>query len=250
MRNPFSLEGKTILVTGASSGIGQKTAIESSKLGATLIVTGRNPERLQETFGQLEGTKTEHCQILADLTKEDEVKDLVSKVSNLDGILLSAGLGLTTPFSFASREKYNKIFEVNFFSSIELLRLLYKKKKINNNGSVVFISSIGGNSCFTNGGAIYGASKAAISSTVKYCALEFAGKKIRVNAVAPGMVNTSLIHRGTISEEQLQKDSEKYPLKRYGNPEDVSFGVIYLFSDVSSWVTGTTIVIDGGASLV
>ena len=140
--NPFSLRGKTILVTGASSGIGQATAVECSKLGARLAVCARNPERLQETFTQLEGEG--HSQIIAELTSPEDVANLVDQSPELDGLVLCAGKGLTLPFAFCSREKYDDIFNINFFSTVETLRLLVKKKKLAKGASVVIVASIGG----------------------------------------------------------------------------------------------------------
>lgn len=245
--NPFSLEGKTILVTGASSGIGQKTAIECSKLGASVVLTARNQERLNETFSQMEGTS--HSMLLAELTDAEQVTAMVNNLPVLDGVVLCAGKGMTLPFPFCTREKYNEIFDVNYFAPVELLRLLVKKKKLSKDSSVVFVSSIGGNGSYSLGNGIYGASKAAINSTMKFCARELAGKKIRVNSVNPGMVNTKLIQGGAISEEQHKLDMEKYPLKRYGETEDIAYGIIYLLSDASSWVTGHSLVIDGGVTI-
>ena len=167
----------------------------------------------------------------------------------MQGLVLSAGKGTTSPFPFSTRDKYDEIFNVNFFAPVELLRLLVKKKKLEKGSSVVFVSSIGGVKSFQLGNGIYGASKAALSSTMKFCAKELATKKIRVNSVNPGMVNTKLIQGGTILEEQHKLDMEKYPLKRYGEPEDIAYGIIYLLSDASSWVTGHSLVIDGGYTI-
>lgn len=242
--NPFSLEGKTILVTGASSGIGRATAIECSKMGAKLIICGRNRERLEETISNLYGN--EHQIFEGDLLQNDVLDNLISVVPQLDGVVLSAGKGLTLPFQFASREKFDDIFNINFFSPLELLRLLVKKKKFNSNSSVVFIVSIGGVRRFAVGNSIYGASKAALHSMINFTANELAVKKIRVNGICPGMVETPLIRRGTLTEEQLKEDMDKYPLKRYGKPEDIAYGAIYLLSEASSWMTGQSIVIDGG----
>ncbi len=242
--NPFSLEGKTILVTGASSGIGQATAIECSKMGAKVVMTGRNAERLQETFSQLEGEG--HSWMTADLTKEDEIVSLVDKIDKINGLVLCAGKGLSLPIMFSTREKFDEIFNVNFFSPIELLRLLAKKKKLATESSVVFILSIGGTGRWTPGNAIYGSSKAALKSMVQFNAIELAPKQIRVNGICPGMVETPLIHHGTLTQEQLDEDKKHYPLKRYGQPTDIANGVIYLLSNASSWVTGQSIVIDGG----
>ena len=242
--NPFSLEGKTLLVTGASSGIGKETAISCSKMGASLIITARNPERLQETYDSLVGDN--HKQVLADLTRQDDLEDLVKEIGKIDGVVLSAGKGLSLPVLCSTRDKFNEIFDVNFFSPVELLRLLAKKKCLLPNSSVVFIVSIGGTGRWSPGNAIYGSSKAALQSMVHFFAIEFASKKIRVNAICPGMVETPLIHHGTLTQEQLNEDKEKYPLKRYGQPLDIANGAIYLLSDAASWVTGQSIVIDGG----
>lgn len=244
--NPFSLEGKTILVTGASSGIGKATAIECSRMGAKMIVCGRNKERLDQTLSILEGDG--HSLFEGDLLDQDTIERLVKEVSLLDGVVLSAGRGLTLPFQFCSRDKFDDIFNINFFSPVELLRLLTKKKKLNQNCSVVIIVSIGGTHVHSVGNSIYGASKSALQTMVNFTAMELAPKKIRVNGICPGMVNTPLIRRGTLTEEQLQADMDKYPLKRYGAPQDIAYGAMYLLSDASSWVTGTSLIIDGGVT--
>lgn len=245
--NPFSLEGKTILVTGASSGIGQATAIECSKLGAKLVITGRNAERLQKTMNHLEGEG--HWQVIAELTSADDIKRLIDELPELNGVVLCAGKGLTLPIPFCTPDKYADMFAVNFFSPVELLRMLLKKKKILRAASIVFVSSIGGNTGFSVGNAVYGAAKAAISSTMKFCAKEFAPKLIRVNSVNPGMTNTNFINRGTLTQEQFEQDAQTYPLKRYGEPIDIANGIVYLLSDASSWVTGHELVIDGGKTI-
>lgn len=247
MYNPFSLSGKKILITGASSGIGKAIAVECSKMGAQLLLCGRNRERLEEVHSLLIGNG--HQCFIGDLTQNTSIEELVSRVEQLDGCVFSAGRGLTLPFQFATREKIDAVFNINFYSPIELLRLLVKKKKLCLNSSVVFLDSIGGTLAFTMGGSIYGSSKAALLSMVKFCAKELASKKIRVNSINPGMVNTPLIRRGTLTEEQLKEDMDRYPLKRYGEPEEIAYGVIYLLSDASSWVTGQALVIDGGITI-
>lgn len=247
MYNPYTLEGKTILVTGGSSGIGQATAIQCSKMGGHVVIVGRNVERLQETYQKLEGDG--HKQVVCDLVVAEDLEKLIQSVDNLDGVVLCAGRAMTSPFAFNTREKYDEIFGINFFSPVELLRLLVKKKKLNKNASVVFVSSIGGVFGYSFGNSAYGATKSALNSTMKSCAIELAPKKIRVNSVNPGMVNTKLIHGGSITEEQHQADMERYPLKRYGEPEDIAFGIIYLLSDAASWITGHSLVIDGGITI-
>lgn len=247
--NPFSLEGKTILVTGASSGIGQETAIACSRMGARLVVTARDRERLQATVDQLDNADADHLQFLADMTSRDEVERLVASLPALDGAVLCAGNSTTLPLQFGTREKFDAMFEVNFFAPVELMRLMYKKKSLNKGASVVLIASIGGTHSFMPGNGVYGASKAALNSVMKYAAREYASRKVRVNSICPGMVDTPLIHRGTITEEQLAEDAKKYPLGRYGQPQDIANGAIYLLSDASSWLTGHDLVIDGGFSI-
>ena len=247
--NPFSLEGKTILVTGASSGIGKATAIECSKMGAKLVITGRNEERLRETFEQLEGDG--HVQIIAELTNDDDVKRLVADCPQLNGLVLCAGRGMTLPLQFCTKEKYNSVFEVNFFAPAEVLRLLTKCKKLIKGASVVVVSSLAGlfKGRISPGNGSYGASKAAITSIAMYAARELASKRIRVNVVHPAMVNTPLINGGALTQEQKNADMAKYPLGRYGEPNDIAHGIIYLLSDASSWVTGHSLVIDGGVTI-
>ena len=244
--NPFTLKGKTILVTGASSGIGQATAIECAQMGAEVVITGRDTERLQAT-ADLVGTPK--ALIAADLTNQEDVERLVAALPPLDGAVLCAGNSTTLPLQFGSREKFDEMFNVNFFAPVELLRLMYKKKVLQKGASVVLIASIGGTHSFMPGNGVYGASKAALNSLMKYAAREYASRKIRVNSICPGMVDTPLIHRGTITEEQLAEDAKRYPLGRYGKPDDIANGAVYLLSDASSWLTGHDLVIDGGFSI-
>lgn len=250
MKNPFTLEGKTILVTGASSGIGRATAVLCSQLGATIIVTGRDKARLAQTFDMLDSViGQKHFQVIADLTKEDDINLLIDSIGKLNGVVLCAGKGLHLPVQFASKKYMDDIFNVNFFAPSELLRLLYKKKFLERESSVVLMSSLGGKQIFRGKNSIYGASKAALSSFMRFCALEFSPRKIRVNCVCPGMVNTPFIHRDTVTDEQLSEDAQRYPLKRYGNPEDIANMIVFLLSDASSWVTGQEFIIDGGISI-
>ena len=246
--NPFSLEGKTILVTGASSGIGREVAIQCARMGAAVVITGRNQERLQEVVEQLPPEAFKGC-VAADLTVPDQLDALIATLPPLDGAVLSAGNSTTLPLQFGTREKFDDMFGVNFFAPVELLRLIYKKKVLNKGASVVLVASIGGTHSFMPGNGVYGASKAALNSVMKYAAREFASRRVRVNSICPGMVDTPLIHRGTITEEQLAEEAKRYPLGRYGRPVDIAHGAIYLLSDASSWLTGHDLVIDGGFSV-
>ena len=235
------------MITGASSGIGKAAAIECANMGAKVIICGRNQERLDSVLSQLDGDGHEYFN--GDLTEASIIESLVNRIDKIDGLVLSAGRGMTLPFQFATREKFDEIFNINFFAPVEILRLLVKKKKFNPNSSIVFICSIGGTGRFSVGNSIYGSAKAALQSMMRFCAIELAPKKIRVNCINPGMVNTPLIRLGSISEEQMQKDMAAYPLKRYGEPEDIAYGILYLLADASSWVTGQSLVIDGGISI-
>lgn len=247
--NPFSLEGKTVLVTGASSGIGKATAIECSKLGATVIITGRNEERLKETFNALDGKDRTHLSIVADLATEEGLDIIVKSTPNLNGLVLCAGKGNTLPMQFSSTKKFEPVFDINFFAPVELLRVLMKKKILEKESSVVMVASIGGIRRITFGNGIYGASKAALNTAMKYCAREYGSTRlVRVNSICPGMVETPLIHSGNLTEEQLEADRKTYPLQRYGQPEDIAKAAIYLLSDASSWVTGHALVVDGGVT--
>lgn len=244
--NPFSLKNKTILITGASSGIGAACAKECSRQGAHVIMTGRNMDRLKNVFEFLSGT--EHTIIPCDLTEEEDLKSLISKLTPLDGIILSAGVNLTLPLSFLSKKKIDSVFNINLFSQIELLRLILKKKLIRENGSVVALSSIGGNSVFSKGSAAYGASKAALLSWMKTAAKELA-PKIRVNCILPGQVNTPMNQQGDITEEQYDSYRKSIPMGRFGEPEEIAYSAIFLLSDAAKWITGSALTVDGGTTL-
>lgn len=246
--NPFSLQGKTILVTGASSGIGKAIAIECSRMGASVILNARNKERIQQTMSEMEGQG--HLSVIGDVTDGTFVNQMTDGLPVVDGVVLCAGMAINLPVQFCNQAHMDQLFNLNFFSTAEMTRLIYKKKKINKGGSVVLLDSVGGLTRFAPGGAIYGATKAALSSFAKFCAREFSSRKIRVNCICPGMIDTPLIHRGTLTEEQLAEDSKRYPCGRYGKPCDVAMGAVYLLSDASSWVTGTNLFIDGGISIV
>ena len=244
--NPFSLVGKTILITGASSGIGSATAIECSKLGATCVITGRNEERLNETLSQMVGKG--HISIVSDLSTEEGIDTLINNSPNLDGLVNNAGVAINKPIRFYKQDDLERIFQTNTFAPMLIVKGLLKKKKINKGGSIVFTSSVASfNSRLGNG--IYGSSKAALTSYMHYCAREIANNSIRANCIHPGMVETPLIHDGSLSEDDLQKDIENYPLGRYGKSNEIAHAIIYLLSDASAWVTGTSLIIDGGLSL-
>ncbi len=245
--NPFSLVGKTILVTGASSGIGRAIAICCSQMGANLVITGRNETRLLETFLLLEGT--EHQQICANLTNSSELEKLIECLPKLDGIVNNAGIAKPLVLQLTEQKDVDEIMQINALVPINLTRLVLQNKKLNKGASLVFISSINGNNCAYIGSSIYAASKSALTGFMKAVALELAPRGIRANCINPGMIETNLLKSGSIGEDELEKDRLKYPLKRYGKPVEVANAAVYLLSDATQWVTGSNLLIDGGYTL-
>lgn len=245
--NPFSLTGKTILVTGASSGIGRATAIECSKMGATVVITGRNENRLKETFHALTGEG--HQFIVADLSNEQQLDTLIEQLPILHGLVNNAGITETVLTPFIKREKLMRIFETNAFAPILLTQKIIKKKKMSKGGSIVFTGSISGTCVCGGGNVLYTASKGAIRGFIMNAALDLSIKGIRVNQVCPGMIETHIMDNSSISDDMLDIERSKYPMKRFGQPEEVAYGIIYLLSDAASFVTGSSLVIDGGFTL-
>lgn len=246
MNNPFSLSGKVLMITGSSSGIGKRTAIECSRMGAKVVVTGRNKERISDVLSKLEGDG--HVGIPADLTTDEEIEKLVSAIPELDGVFFCAGVTDTTLTKFIDVDKINKVFEINIYGPMLLTKWLLKKKKVNKGASLVYMSSMGAE-IVTTGLGIYAASKAGINSFMRSVANELSSRRIRANSIMASMVKTELIDTlTTLSKEDIEKDEERYPLG-YGKPEDVAFAAIYLLSDASKWMTGSILKLDGGSTL-
>lgn len=248
MYNPFSLEGKNLLVTGASSGIGRATAVECSKMGARVIITGRNKERLQESFDLLEGS--DHMQVVADLNDPAQLDHLLESIPAVEGMALCAGVVRMVPFQFVNESVLNEVFHTNFYAPVLLSQKMIKSKKIGKEGSIVFVSSIDGTRVSHAGNSIYAASKGALSSIARNMAVDLASKRVRVNCVLPGTIDTPMIRTENVTEEQLAEQVKSFPLKRFGQPEEIAHAIIYLLSDASSWVTGTELVVDGGYTLL
>lgn len=251
--NPYSLSGKTILITGASSGIGRATAIECAKLGATVILSARNLDRLQETRQMiydlgLQIANLDHQIIVADLTTEEGIKTIVEQSPALDGVVCNAGINIMAPIYFLKDNEVDTVFRTNALAPMSLINALLKAKRIKSQASLVFTSSMD----VVNpdaGSAAYAASKAALASFMRSCAKELAPRKIRSNAIQPGLVETGMMHNGMVSEEDLEKNKELYLLKRYAQPEEIAWAIIYLLSDASGFVTGSVLNIDGGATI-
>jgi NAD(P)-dependent dehydrogenase (short-subunit alcohol dehydrogenase family) len=243
--NPFSLQGKTILVTGASSGIGQAIAVACSHMGANVIANGRDIEKLEATISAMEGDG--NGMMPADLTKADAVKTMVSQLPKLDGIVHCAGIGHRMPTKLLNEAEIDKVMNTNFKAAVLLQTELMGSKKLNKDGSVVFVASAAPQMP-SFGNAVYSASKAAIIGYAKCLSLELAPRGIRVNCICPAMVWTDLIMQEGVGREELEQAQQKYPLKRYGQPEDVANLAIYLLSDASKWMTNSCIDITGGTN--
>ena len=242
-----SLADKRILITGASSGIGRQIAVDLSGHGASLVLVSRNPDKLQETFGLCHQKNT--IEIFAkDLTDSDFIENFSSKIPySFDGVVFNAGRVKVNPVAFIKKGEIDEFFDVNTKSSMLITQYLLRKKKIQAGGSLVFISSIATKKP-TLGNAVYNASKGAVNSFAHSLALEVASKKIRVNTVLPGFIETNLLGK-VRSEEEIKRHLEEYPLGRFGQVQDVSHLVCFLLSDASSWITGAQIPIDGGFSM-
>ena len=244
--NPFSLEGKTILVTGASSGIGRGIAITCSKMGATIILNGRNQQKLRDTLEQLSAGG--HKVLAVDLVNNDSVCQMMAEMPTLDGVVHCAGIGQRVLCKSATGRDVDSVMDANFKAPVLLQAELLKQKKINKGASIVFIASIATWSP-SIGNAFYSASKSAVVSYANCLSLELAPRKIRVNCISPAMVWTDLIFQDSVDGEQLKTDEQKYPLKRYGTPEDIAYLAVYMLSDASAWMTGSNVKISGGGKL-
>lgn len=236
-----------ILVTGASSGIGRQTAIDLSHLGATLILAGRDMAKLNETLNlcKMPSAITIIAKDVTDASFSQEISDALDTF--LTGIVINAGSVKVSPVAFLKKQDVDELFEINVKSNILLMQFLLRKKKIQNNASIVFISSIATRKV-TVGNALYSATKGALSSFAQSLALEVASKGIRVNTLLPGFIDTNILGRDR-SPEEIAKHLSHYPLGRFGKPKDVSDLICFLLSNNSTWITGSQITIDGGFSI-
>ena len=247
MKNPFSLEGKTVLVTGAASGIGKATAIQCAGMGAKVLLIDLNEQGLQETKMQISRKDTEYHAL--DLTSLDKLTEMVGSLPKLDGVVSNAGIVLSLLAKFSEPKDMERIFKINTFSHINLVQQLISQKKLNKGASIVFTSSMSGVYCGLAGGSLYGATKSAILGYTKALAIELAPRGIRVNTIHPGMIETPLTAGTALSKEQLEEDAKNYLLGRYGKPEEIAYSIVYLLSDATIWMTGSQLLIDGGYSV-
>ena len=242
MKTPFDLTGKTILVTGASSGIGRQTCISIANMGGKIIASGRNEERLKETITML--LENNHKLFKADLTKTSEIEELVNKLDEINGVVHCAGIVKLLPMKFYTKEYLREFNEINYEAPVLLTKTLHKKRKILNNSSIIFISSIM-SQVGKIGQGLYAGTKGALVAITKVIALELAAKNIRVNCISPGLVKTPLIDDLTTFKKEIEENIKLHPLG-LGAPEDVANACVYLLSDASGWITGTNLIIDGG----
>lgn len=247
--NPFSLEGKTILITGGAGGIGSAAARTCIKLGARVILTDIRQDALTATLSslpELQTTEPNLC-FTADLTEADQLAALVDFCPVLDGVVCNAGVMKLTLTQFITEEELTRIQKINLNAPILLTRSLLKKKKVKKGGSIVFTASAAGVFRVSPGNGIYATTKCGIDAFMRTVAIEFGPRGIRCNSVNPGMVETALI--GSFTEEQKEKEKQNYPLRRFAQPDDIANGIAYLLSDAASFVTGTALKIDGGMTL-
>lgn len=248
MRNPFSLRGKTVLITGAAGGIGSETAKILTELGARVVLTDIREESLHLVLESLvPPSENAHLAIKADLTNEEDINNLVGACPNIDGLVCNAGVMKLTPVPFITETELRRIQSINLNAPILLTKSLLRKKKIQKGGSIVFTASAAGVYRVSIGNSIYATTKCGIDAFMRTVALEMGPKGIRCNSVNPGMVETALI--GSFTEEEKEKEKLNYPLRRFAKPEDIAYGIAYLLSDASSFVTGTALKIDGGMTL-
>lgn len=243
--NAFSLTGKKILITGASSGLGRQCAITASHYGAELIITGRNEERLRDTFNQLSGTG--HQLMVADLTKDAEITDLVSQLPPLNGVVFSTGISDLAPARYIKADDIARTFDISYKASVLLTSALLSQKKLEKNAcSLVFISTISTKYPFV-GGTMYISAKAALESYAKVLALELAPKGIRSNSISPAFVKTPMLQDTAekYSDEAVRK-IEAQQLLGLGDPEDVANPVVFFLSDASKWITASNLILGGG----
>lgn len=246
--NPFSLRGKKIIVTGASSGIGRQCAIDCSRMGATVIMIARNEERLASALSQTEGEG--HISFSVDLTDfqiiPNLVESIVAKVGKVDGLINCAGISTTLPLKLMSPEKLDEFFNANVYSAIELTREVVKLRNLNSDGSIIFLSSVMG-SVGESGKSLYSMTKGALVAAARSLACEYAKRHIRVNCISPGAIltpiNEKLPHMSDLEQRKILEDKHLLGL---GRTSDISSACIYLLSDASRWITGQNLIVDGG----
>ncbi len=243
--DPFSLAGKRILVTGASSGIGRQTAISCAQMGAQLVLSGRHAERLAATCAELEGEG--HTQIVADLTRQEDIDRVVDESGPLNGVVHAAGISKLAPFRLISRAHLDEIFSGNVYAPILLTKGLLAKKRIAAQGSILFISALASHVGPVASG-VYSASKAALLGAMRTLALDVVKQGIRANCIAPGYVRTPMLEGLNQGGGSIDEHAKLTPLG-LGEPEDVAYAAVFYLADASRWVTRNYFIVDGGLTV-
>lgn len=244
MQDPFSLTGKRVLVTGASSGIGKQIAITCSQMGAELVITGRNQDRLQATAASLHGEG--HTVLPADLSQQEDIDMLAQQAGVLNGLVHAAGMSRLVPFRLMNKAHLGEIFDSNTFAPLLLTKALLAKKRIAANGSILFIAALSSHSGALATSA-YAASKSALLGAMRSLALEVAKQGTRANCLSPGYVRTPMLEGLGQGGGNMDALFDLTPLGM-GEPEDVAYASVFYLSDASRWITRNYFILDGGLS--
>ncbi|MDQ7969176.1 MAG: SDR family oxidoreductase [Oxalicibacterium faecigallinarum] len=243
--DPFSLTGKRILVTGASSGIGRQIAISCAEMGAQLVITGRDASRLSATFSMLKGQG--HQKIQADLNHSADIEQLVSTINVLNGLVHAAGTSKLVPFHLANQAHVESTFRDNTFAPMFLTRHLLSRKKIAPAASIVFIAAVASYAGPAASSA-YSASKSALLGAARSMAKDLAKQSIRVNCVAPGYVQTPMLEKLDSAGANQNTRAQWTPLG-IGETEDIANATTFYLSDASQAINQSYFTIDGGISI-
>ncbi|GGF24071.1 oxidoreductase [Aliidongia dinghuensis] len=246
--NPMDLSGRHVLVTGASSGIGRATAVLLSRLGARVTLTGRDADRLQQTVEIMAGDG--HRAAPFDLGAIDEIpawlRDCAQVGGPLSGLAHCAGVQVSKPIRNADAAFMSDMFRINIASGLALARAFRQRGSAVEGAGIVFVASA---SAFVGqaGNVVYCATKGAVVSAARALAVELARDRIRVNCVCPALVDTEMADRfrSTMSEAQFEEYLQHYPMG-IGRPEDVANAIAFLIADTARWMTGTSLLLDGG----
>ena len=244
MSHPFDLTGRTVLVTGATSGLGRQTALSIAEMGGRVVITGRRGELLAQTLGELAGEG--HAVCTADLTLPEDRERLVGQLPPLDGIAHCAGITLLHPFKFSDEARFHQVYAINVEAPFFLTQKILKERRLQNEGSIVFVSSLAPFTG-TKGHSIYAGSKASVIALARVLAHELAPSRIRANSIAPAMVKTAVVEGfiQQVSPERAASDEARYPLG-YGEPRDVANAIVFFLSSASKWITGSNLIMDAG----
>ena len=247
--NPFTLAGKRILVTGASSGFGQAIALGCAQMGALVIAIGRDGERLARTLEQLQAiSPLDYLAVIADLTEDSARAALVDSLGGqIHGVVHSAGTSISCPTRQFTEQVLRTLHRINVEAPMLLTQKILRNNLMAEQGSILFISSIAAHVGVAGVGA-YSGTKAALIAMARCLAMEVCKRGIRVNCLAPGLANTPLLELARKSTATLDAQLERYPLG-IGEPEDIAHATVFMLSGASRWVTGTTLVMDGGITI-